>query len=179
MTPKPDGAPPSGAAPVPSVAFVASVPVHSGTGTAHGQSAGTDHVAPHDKNRLPLPPSPKTGSYPSNCVEGGAVPAGTGLERTLTPLRAVRAFCLWCCLDQPSEVRLCPAEKCPLWPLRLGRGTGRGGILKTIRARCLDCTGYEPGRVRSCPFDGAQDKLCPLWPFRFGHRPKNPEVQHA
>jgi len=107
-------------------------------------------------------------------VEGEAVPAGAGLGRALSPLRAVRAYCRWCCLDQPNEVRLCPAERCPLWPLRLGRGTGRGGILKVIRARCVDCKGFEPGRVRSCTF---QD--CSLHPYRSGHRPKNSEVTHA
>ena len=35
-------------------------------------------------------------------------------------LKAIRAHCLWCCLDQPREVRLCPADDCPLHRYRLG-----------------------------------------------------------
>ena len=39
-------------------------------------------------------------------------------------MRALRAYCLWCCLDQAKEVRLCPATSCPLWPWRMGKDTG-------------------------------------------------------
>ena len=35
-------------------------------------------------------------------------------------LRAIRAHCLWCCKDSRTEVRLCPAEDCPLWLYRFG-----------------------------------------------------------
>jgi hypothetical protein len=41
-------------------------------------------------------------------------------NRTL-PLQAIRAKCLDCSCYQPSEVRLCEAVKCPLWPFRAGR----------------------------------------------------------
>ena len=34
--------------------------------------------------------------------------------------RAIRAKCLDCCLDSDNEVRLCPADTCPLWEFRLG-----------------------------------------------------------
>ena len=37
------------------------------------------------------------------------------------PLEAIRAKCLDCSCFQPSEVRLCEAVKCPLWPFRAGR----------------------------------------------------------
>ena len=36
-------------------------------------------------------------------------------------LQAVRAKCLDCSCYQPSEVRLCPATRCALWPFRLGK----------------------------------------------------------
>jgi hypothetical protein len=36
------------------------------------------------------------------------------------PLRAIRARCLDCCCQQPSEVRKCTAVACPSWPFRLG-----------------------------------------------------------
>lgn len=39
----------------------------------------------------------------------------------LTPMKAIRAKCLDCCCWQPREVRLCTAEKCPLYPYRMGR----------------------------------------------------------
>jgi len=48
-----------------------------------------------------------------------------GYKATRTPLKALRAFCLWCCCGQKKEVRLCPAYGCPLWPWRMGRGTGQ------------------------------------------------------
>jgi hypothetical protein len=41
-------------------------------------------------------------------------------DRTL-PLQAIRAKCLDCSCYQQSEVRLCEAIKCPLWPFRAGR----------------------------------------------------------
>ena len=38
-----------------------------------------------------------------------------------SPLRAIRAKCLDCSCYQASEVRLCEAIKCPLWPFRAGK----------------------------------------------------------
>lgn len=38
----------------------------------------------------------------------------------LTPIRAIRAKCLDCVCGQAKEVRLCPSEKCPLHPYRMG-----------------------------------------------------------
>ena len=48
------------------------------------------------------------------------------MERT--PLKAIRAKCLDCVAEQPQEVRLCPSEKCPLWPYRMGHNPNRKGI---------------------------------------------------
>lgn len=39
----------------------------------------------------------------------------------MSPLRAIRAKCLDCSCYQISEVRLCQAINCPLWPFRAGR----------------------------------------------------------
>ncbi len=36
-------------------------------------------------------------------------------------LRDIRAYCLWCCVGQSYEVKLCPATKCPLWIYRFGK----------------------------------------------------------
>ena len=40
--------------------------------------------------------------------------------KILTPIKAIRAKCLDCCAGQYNEVKLCPAEKCPLYPYRFG-----------------------------------------------------------
>ncbi len=41
------------------------------------------------------------------------------------PVKAIRARCLDCCCDQPSEVRKCVATDCPSWPLRMGKNPFR------------------------------------------------------
>ena len=38
-----------------------------------------------------------------------------------TPAKAIRQYCLSCCLEQPIEVKLCPDDECPLHPFRFGR----------------------------------------------------------
>jgi len=38
-----------------------------------------------------------------------------------SPLKAIRAKCLDCSYFQFSEIRLCEAVKCPLWPFRAGK----------------------------------------------------------
>ena len=40
-------------------------------------------------------------------------------------LKAIRAHCLWCCLDSYREVRECGAVGCPTWPYRMGRKPSR------------------------------------------------------
>lgn len=37
-----------------------------------------------------------------------------------TPLKAIRLKCLDCSAGQTKEAKLCPVEKCSLWPFRLG-----------------------------------------------------------
>lgn len=46
-------------------------------------------------------------------------------DRITNPLKAIRKKCLDCCLDQSNEVKLCPAEDCPLWPFRMGKNPFR------------------------------------------------------
>ena len=38
-----------------------------------------------------------------------------------SPVKAIREYCLGCCLGQVNEVKLCPDEECPLHPFRFGR----------------------------------------------------------
>jgi hypothetical protein len=119
-----------------------------------------------------------------------------GRQHSRPPLRAVLAYCLWCCDGNASEVARCPARRCPLWHLRSGhRPTasdieqnadvtmhpseraatvsevygGAGAVLKAIRRRCIDCSGGSLAEVRACKCD-----TCPLHPFRLG---KNPNIR--
>ena len=41
-------------------------------------------------------------------------------NKILRPIKAIRAYCLGCCLYSKSEVRLCPTKDCPLYHYRLG-----------------------------------------------------------
>jgi hypothetical protein len=113
----------------------------------------------------------------------------------VTPLRAVRRHCLWCCNGNPNEVRLCVSKSCPLWPFRLGHRptaefktevgdrvlhpaerqiTGKafhdagGTTLRAIRLRCLGCSGASPYEVAGC-----RHTDCDLHAFRFGKATRN------
>jgi hypothetical protein len=46
-------------------------------------------------------------------------------------LAAIRAKCLDCCVEQPSEVRKCTAVKCALWPYRMGTNPFHGARGRT------------------------------------------------
>ncbi len=39
----------------------------------------------------------------------------------LTPMKAIRKKCLDCCCFSFTEVKLCTAEDCTLWPYRFGK----------------------------------------------------------
>ena len=105
-----------------------------------------------------------------------------------SPLRSVRAYCLWCCNDQANEVRLCPSTNCPLHVYRSGHKPKNisklPSVIKSIRLRCLDCSGYELKRVKNCPFgkalpperrnkpdSNAENYPCSLYPYRMGKNP--------
>ncbi|WP_281930905.1 hypothetical protein [Roseibium album] len=42
-------------------------------------------------------------------------------HKRMSPMQAIRAKCLDCSVGQPSEVRLCEAVNCSLWPFRAGQ----------------------------------------------------------
>lgn len=42
-----------------------------------------------------------------------------------SPLRAIRQYCLSCCMESQQEVRLCPATECVLHDFRMGRNPFR------------------------------------------------------
>jgi hypothetical protein len=41
--------------------------------------------------------------------------------KKMTPLKAIKAYCLDCCNDNAREVTLCPSSNCPLYNFRKGR----------------------------------------------------------
>ncbi len=97
----------------------------------------------------------------------------TEVNKRTTPLGAIRKKCLWCCLDQPSEVRECRSERsCSLWAYRMGGmpKIPKPSPLKAVRARCLDCV-EGASDVKDCG-----DTECALWPYRFGRNPAYSEA---
>ncbi len=95
-------------------------------------------------------------------------------NKRLSPLRAIRAKCLYCCLDQPQEVRLCPARQCAHHAFRFGKRPAEVPLhdgkpitpLKAIRARCIDCCGGSLKDVRECDHEN-----CATYPYRMGTNP--------
>ena len=41
--------------------------------------------------------------------------------KVLTPIKAIRAYCVECSGGMTKEVKLCNVEKCPLYPYRMGK----------------------------------------------------------
>lgn len=41
------------------------------------------------------------------------------------PVKVIREKCLDCCCGSIKEVALCTAERCPLWPWRMGKNPYR------------------------------------------------------
>ena len=42
-------------------------------------------------------------------------------------LKQIKRYCLWCCNEQPNEIKLCADKLCPLWPYRLGHNPSLKG----------------------------------------------------
>lgn len=85
-------------------------------------------------------------------------------------VKAVRRFCLDCQGGQPSLVRACEEDNCPLHPWRLTDAVpyyaAFGRVLRAVRRHCLVCAG-DRRETRSCDAEAS----CPLWEFRFGVHP--------
>lgn len=43
------------------------------------------------------------------------------MAENLTPVKAIRAYCLGCMCGSANEVALCPIKKCELYPYRFGK----------------------------------------------------------
>ena len=77
----------------------------------------------------------------------------------MTPRKAIRRKCLYCCLNSREEVNLCPVEACGFWPYRFGKKPAR---LRVIRQKCLECSGSAQN-VKDC-----FAYWCPVFSYRFG-----------
>ncbi|MGI6374109.1 MAG: hypothetical protein ACOX0C_02125 [Patescibacteria group bacterium] len=88
------------------------------------------------------------------------------MQKTKTPLKSIRAYCLWCCNNQVGEVRSCPKTDCAFYKFRLGKKKEKGSLIKVIRAKCFDCGSGTPQSITLCEFGG-----CPIYPFRQGKSP--------
>lgn len=115
----------------------------------------------------------------------GGRKAGSGVEPVTSssdaarrsPLKAIRAHCVWCCNGNTREVARCPAQHCPLRLLRSGHRpkapdieqtadvalypyerpataselhATSGAVLKAIRRQCIDCSGGSLAKVQTC-----------------------------
>ncbi len=91
------------------------------------------------------------------------------MKKELTPLKSVRKKCLWCCDNQPNEVKLCPVTECELYPFRFGKNPNKNNTLKLmlIRQHCIVCSSYSPQEVREC-----WEKDCSIYMYRLGRNPK-------
>lgn len=41
-------------------------------------------------------------------------------KKEKSPVKAIRAYCMDCCNNQPKEIKLCPAKTCALHDFRFG-----------------------------------------------------------
>jgi len=87
----------------------------------------------------------------------------------MTPLTAIRKYCLYCSNNQPIEIQKCPSKNCPFYLYRMGKNTTkpRQRALKAIRKYCLDCSNNSSNQVKKCTFSE-----CPLFEYRSGKNPK-------
>lgn len=47
------------------------------------------------------------------------------MEYKTSPVKAIRQKCLECGEGSANEVKLCPVERCPLYPFRFGKNPYR------------------------------------------------------
>lgn len=46
-------------------------------------------------------------------------------EKKISPIKAIRLKCLECSNGSANEAKLCPVERCPLYPFRFGKNPNR------------------------------------------------------
>lgn len=51
-------------------------------------------------------------------------------KKPLTPVSAIRKYCISCCCGQLKEVKICNLPDCELYPFRMGKNPNRGNKQK-------------------------------------------------
>jgi hypothetical protein len=100
--------------------------------------------------------------------------ASQSIVHLLTPIKAMRLFCLGCRGGSCKDVRKCNRTRCPLWEYRLGcrpRGEAKHTPLRAIRAWWLWSMLGSAAEVRR-----SREIESPIWRYRFGKRPKLPSA---
>lgn len=83
----------------------------------------------------------------------------------MTPLQAIRKYCLYCMNGQENEVRLCTSEQCALFNCRMQENNTdpRVSALQLIKKYCTDCSDGKAKERINCTFYG-----CQLYLYRNG-----------
>lgn len=96
----------------------------------------------------------------------------------MSPLKAIRAFCLQCEGGSYAGVADCLDPDCPVREYRFGKppASGKSRPLATVKKYCLDyCQGGSSrDEVVNCQGDKPLLKSfepCPFFPFRLGRNP--------
>jgi len=81
---------------------------------------------------------------------------------------AIVELCMICIGNEPSEIRDCPCEDCPLHSLRSGDGKQTAKeMAHAIRSFCLLCKGNVLSEIPLCVLT-----TCPLYSFRLCQKQK-------
>lgn len=87
------------------------------------------------------------------------------MEKSNSPLKAIRRQCRWCSNDSNDYIKNCPSIDCSLYELRFGKKVAGISSIKAIRNKCIDCREFL-SEIRNC-----EHSDCPLHFFRFGKNP--------
>ena len=88
--------------------------------------------------------------------------------RPTSPAKAIRAYCLSCCCESQQEVRLCPAEECPLHAFRMGKNPyRRSHVLTDEQKNALHRGRDEFNTSKSIPMecDSEEESLKSVIPY--------------
>jgi len=86
--------------------------------------------------------------------------------KRLTPIKAIRARCIFCSNNQFDEIKNCLVPECPLFPLRFGRRVKGISSLRSIRKYCYGCGEGTAFDIKNCEITD-----CSLYQLRFGKNP--------
>lgn len=58
-------------------------------------------------------------------------------SKQTNPVKAIRAYCLSCCLENANEVAQCAASGCELWEFRMGKNPYRAKRVYTEEQKAI------------------------------------------